>query len=269
METGDWLPAPERVGEASFAASPLVPNSSRVFGGEIMAQSCRAAAREASASMRLHAASTHFLRPGQATQEIVYHLEHLSNGRTFRRRLIRACQQNRPIAVTIASYVDPEHFAPDGPHSRPPERLTSAAEEALLASHPVLHAIWQRRDALEKSLCLVEDGGRVVGFWFRAASASIEDFDAPQVALYASDRLVLPTALVGAMRSTGQDDLTAATLNHDFRIQASFDPKDWLFLRARAEIAGIGRVLCSGTIHDAAGNRVATFAQEGLVTPPR
>src|SRR6056300_1683395 len=77
--------------------------TSRVFGGQVLAQSIIAASRTVDEGT-IHSLHSYFLRAGDAEAPIVYNVERNRDGRSFKSRRVVAIQHGRPIFTLAASF---------------------------------------------------------------------------------------------------------------------------------------------------------------------
>ena len=77
--------------------------TSRVFGGQVLAQSVLAASHTVDEGA-IHSLHSYFLRAGDAEAPIVYNVERNRDGRSFKSRRVVAIQHGRPIFTLAASF---------------------------------------------------------------------------------------------------------------------------------------------------------------------
>lgn len=75
-----------------------------VFGGQILGQSLAAAAGSVPKEKELHSMHSYFLRAGDQSVDIIYHVKRLRDGRNFATRVVQANQGGVSIFVLIASF---------------------------------------------------------------------------------------------------------------------------------------------------------------------
>lgn len=252
----------------------------RVFGGEVAAQALTAATRTVTDPTRtVHSMHAYFVRPGDPGRPILYQVDPVRDGRSFTTRRVTGVQSGKPIFVLSASFQVPEdgltHQVPrlDEPD---PDGLPTAAEAA--GSDPVT-AGWLA--ALDRTfpieLRFPEGLPRMATargeaahprqvVWMRTTGPLGDD---PAMhacaATYASDLLLLSTALLPHRLLLNDPRLQIASLDHAVWFHAPFRADDWLCYEQESPWAGGGRSLCRGQFFDRAGTLVASVMQEGLI----
>ena len=252
----------------------------RVFGGEVAAQALTAATRTVTDPDRtVHSLHSYFLRPGDPGRPILYQVDPVRDGRSFTTRRVVGIQGGEPIFVLSASFQAPEpglsHQLPEL-HEPDPDGLPTAAE--AVDGDP-LTAGWlatlDRTFPIE--LRFPEGVPRMASArgeaalprqvaWMRSTGPLGDD---PAMhacaATYASDLLLLSTALLPHRLLLGDARLQIASLDHAVWFHAPFRADDWLCYEQESPWAGGGRGLCRGQLFDRHGTLVATVMQEGLI----
>jgi acyl-CoA thioesterase-2 len=117
----------ERIDKYLFIGnSPRRP--SRVFGGQVLAQSLNAAIRTVDTLRRAHSMHAYFLRPGNPAKQIVYEVDPIRDGRSFTTRRVVAKQDGVAIFNTSVSFHKEEQGLAhqfERPQVTPPEELES------------------------------------------------------------------------------------------------------------------------------------------------
>lgn len=248
----------------------------QVFGGQAIAQSLMAASRTIDAGFDVHSMHCYFLLPGNADIPIVFLVERVRDGRSYATRQVTARQAGKDIFVLLASFQRPEKGIEHEPPTLPglaPDSDSSAFRIPAPESLPVLE---QRVGFLHPVAVapigqLPTDTGRPTqAVWFRSEEALSDDplLHACAIA-YASDLMLLITALLPHGLKPGTSDVRVASIDHSiwFHRPVRFD--DWLLYRVESPIAGGGRALSHGEIYDRSGRLVVTTAQEGVIRLPR
>ena len=256
-------------------------SSTRVFGGEVAGQALTAAARTVTGGDRtVHSLHSYFLRPGDPGTPIVYQVDPARDGRSFTTRRVEAIQGGETIFVLSASFQVPEpglsHQVPrlDAPD---PDGLPTAAETLRDAdpetagwlagmdrSFPIELRFPDGPPSMATAAAQTWPPRQVV--WLRSTEPLGDD---PALhacaATYASDLMLLPTALLPHAIRFGDPALQMASLDHAVWFHAPFRADDWLCYEQESLWAGGGRALCRGQFFDRAGTLVASVMQEGLV----
>ncbi len=252
----------------------------RTFGGEVVAQALLAAGRTVPPDRAVHSAHAHFLRGGDPARPVTYRVEVLRDGGSFSTRRVEAEQGGQLIFQLSTSYQLPEsgfEHRPALPAAPDPSLLPPAAQ-AFADAHPDdllwLEDIESRRSLElrfpEELPRLATRQGRQVPprqrVWLRVADRLPDDPQLHQAALaYASDLLLLSTALPPHRRVINDGGLRFASLDHTVWFHAPHRMDDWLLYEQESPWAGGGRALCHGQMFDRAGNLVASTVQEGLL----
>lgn len=248
----------------------------RVFGGQVAGQALIAAGRTVAPERHVHSLHAYFLRPGQTHLPIVYHVDRIRDGRSFTTRRVVAVQAGRPIFNLSASFQLPQ----EGPfHQDPmpevptPDSLPSF--EDLLQSVPSPEAeAWTGRDRpieqrfVDLPSWAAKGKGRPPHqrVWMRAAGNLPDDplLHACVVA-YASDLSLLDSVLLAHGLSWNDEGVKGASLDHAMWFHQAFRADGWLLYDQASPASGGARGLGMGAIYTAAGDRVATVVQEGLL----
>jgi acyl-CoA thioesterase-2 len=270
----------ERIDDLYFRGRSLPTASTRVFGGEVAAQSLVAAGRTVPGERQVHSLHTYFLRPGDPAIPTLYRVDPIRDGGSFTTRRVVAIQRGEPIFHLSASFQTPESgpshqiptlVAPD-PDALPPSSTTMAASGDATRDWFAGVSGWFPFEML-----FPEDLPRMATvrgdaapprqrFWLRAAEALPDDPLVHVCAMtYASDMLLLSSALPPHRLLIGQPGLQFASLDHAIWFHAPFRTDDWLFCEQEGFWAGGARALCRGTLFDRNGVLVATIMQEGLI----
>lgn len=233
-----------------------------LYGGQIVAQSLRAAALTIEPAYHLHSLHAYFIRLGDAAEPIRLEIDRIRNGRTFLTRRVVARQSVGAILNMSASFQLPEEAAEvqteQLPRVAPPEDLRGDSWSPLI-----------ERRFLHQDIA----PGRV-GAWMRLTEDLGDDSILNACALaYLSDDL--PTdAVVARHPDRPPRDSTERTFWN-----ASLDHAIWFHLPTRASAWHLhdftcrglvsARGLSIGSIFDRSGRHVATVAQEVLNRPVR
>lgn len=259
--------------------------SSRVYGGQVLAQALVAAGRTVPPSRVAHSLHAYFILPGDVAAPILYQVDPLRDGGSFTTRRVTAIQHGRPIFNAQFSFQREEAGHDHQAEARP----DVPAPETLSSERDLVHAIAERipeplRTALTRERPIdfrpvapadpfvpVPREARVQT-WIRAAgtlpSARPEDRLIHQAVLaYASDWGLLGAALLPHARSVFDPRIQAASLDHAVWFHRPFRADEWLLYAVESPTAAGGRGFTRGSVFDAEGRLVASTAQEGLVRP--
>lgn len=254
-----------------------------VYGGQVVAQGLVAATRTVDEGF-IHSLHAYFLRPGDMRHPIVYEVDRVREGSSFKTRRVQAIQHGKAILTMIVSFhreeEGPEHQVPM-PEVAPPEVL----ERGFQMRAKIMESAERLRDlpeALRSQVThpldlefRVEPDEAVPDtrqyLWFRATKPVPDDPMMHQCMLaFASDFGLLATSL----KMQGRDWLVEketflASLDHAVWFHRSVRVDDWLLYTMDSPSAYGARGFNRGLIYDRAGRLVASTAQEGLMRRSR
>jgi acyl-CoA thioesterase-2 len=270
----------ETVGGDVFLGQSQDLGWGRVYGGQVLGQALSAGERTVEPNRLVHSLHAYFLRPGDPGQPIEYLVERTREGRSFTTRRIRAEQGGRPIFFMAASFqiheagLEHQDAMPEVPD---PDGLVSSTD--LILQHadrlPAAVVDWARMD-FPIELRPVEIGDPmnpvpsrpVQHVWMRAES---ELLDGPALhrylLAYASDLVLLDTALLPHGTNYWQGGLQMASIDHAMWFHRDLRMDDWLLYAMDSPSAAGARGLVRGKFFDRNGVLVASVSQEGLVRP--
>ena len=251
--------------------------TSRVFGGQVLAQSIIAASRTVDEGT-IHSLHSYFLRAGDAEAPIVYDVDRNRDGRSFKSRRVVAIQHGRPIFTLAASFqleqegLDHQFEMPQVPM---PEELSSESdipEDRLEKVSPLLRRWFTRtgpfdfRPTRKTDVFNPRPQSPHSNIWFRLN----EKIDVPDqmhraLMAYASDFHLVGTATLPHGISFIQDDLLMASLDHGMWFHRPVRVDDWLLYSCDSPSSSGGRGLARGLIYDRKGRLVASTIQEGMI----
>jgi acyl-CoA thioesterase II len=249
----------------------------RVFGGQVIGQALVAATRtiEGRAPHSMHA---YFLLAGDPKVPIIYDVERIRDGGSFSTRRVLAIQHGHPIfSMAVSFHVEESGLTHQAPMPTTPDPESLAREtEVRKASLPALPEAVQRYYKRERPIELrpvefqrylgekLEDGRFHV--WFRATGRLPDDPAIHQCVLaYASDMMLLDTALVPHGRTLFESEFMAASLDHALWLHRPFRADEWLLYAQDTPNLNGARGFARGLIFTQDGTLVASVAQEGLV----
>lgn len=257
--------------------SPRKP--SRVFGGQVLAQSLNAAIRTVDEAERnAHSMHAYFLRPGDPQKQIVYEVDPIRDGRSFTTRRVVAKQSGRAIFNTSISFQRPEEglehqlAAPTAPDpdslegdqaywSRMADQYPDKFESPRLRGidrRPV-----DRRDYLKPETDLREPTSAC---WMKAIGELGSDPIQHQTLLaFMSDMTLLGSALQPHPVTTRSENVAFASLDHALWFHQPLRVDEWLLYDHDSPIATGARAFTRGAFYTQAGKLVASVAQEVLI----
>jgi len=251
--------------------------TTRVFGGQVLAQALVAARRTLDDDRDAHSMHGYFILPGDLDAPIVYFVDRLRDGKSFATRRVTAIQHGRAIFNMSASFQvrepGPEHQEPM-PSVPPPE-----------AVEPELDMLRGIADRIPESLRELLTQDRPLDFrpidpvdpfdprprppfrymWVKAVGELPDDTLVNQAVLaYASDYGLLATALLPHALSIRTPNVQVATLDHAIWFHRPFRADEWLLIAMDSPAAFGARGFARASVFTRDGRLVASLAQEGL-----
>jgi acyl-CoA thioesterase-2 len=254
--------------------SPKRP--SRIFGGQVLAQSLNAAVRTVDSQRIAHSMHAYFLRPGNPSKQIVYEVDPIRDGKSFTTRRVVAKQDGVAIFNTSVSFQTEE---PGLSHQF--ERPQVTAPEELESDHdywtklagkrpgdidapkvqPIERKPVNRRDFLDPQPQEPEQH-----IWFRALGDLGEDQGRHQTVLaYMSDFALLGAALLPHPYTGMSKNMQMASLDHALWFHRPFRADDYLLYSMDSPSSAAGRGFSRGSFYTREGELVASTAQESLL----
>lgn len=264
-------------GDDVFVGRHPEQKTPRTFGGQLLAQGVIAAGHTITkGSPPVHAVHAHFIRGGDTSQPLEYHVHRSRDARSFANRQVTAMQGDAEIVTMLVAFQDnaaglehaveipevpyPEDLPPLGEHFKGYEDRIAAFVDAI---HPVdirfaNDPTWKARETGERI-----EKNRV---WMRA-DGTLPDDPLMHVAAmcYASDTTVLDSVISTHGLSWGIDRLFAATVNHSMWFHRGFRFDDWMLYATESPVAAGSRGLASGRFFTRDGVLATTVAQEALI----
>jgi acyl-CoA thioesterase-2 len=264
-----------------FRGRAMPGEARRLFGGQVAAQALAAAgntvaADDSGAGARPHSLHAYFLRPGDSSAPVVFQVDRLHEGRTFRRRRVTAIQHGQPILCLESSFTADTSDATDYDPAPPvpaPEECDAYDPGAHLARRGQLRP-WQLFEARPVPFP-GPDGDSApapvrpatADMWFRLLADPAAPGIMPETVItYLSDMTLSATALrPSRSHPEGRRDVTGLTsLDHSVWFHNPADLSGWLLFSKIAPAAGPVRGLTAGQIFHRDGTLIASVAQEAL-----
>lgn len=243
-----------------------------LFGGHVIGQTIVAASRTIEGGRPIHSLHGYFLHPGDASQPLTFEVERVRDGGSFSARRVVASQAGRVIWVADTSFHDRIsgfERADPMPASVDPEKLPSLMEMFTRSSGVEgewgdLDVRWGGPWPPQGEVPSGHPGHNQL--WFRTKE-TIPDDPVLHAAIlgYTSDLTFLTPVLLPHGAFMWTPGLKVASLDHAIWFHRPFRVDDWLLYDQLSPVASGGRGLALGTIYTAAGERVVSTAQEGLV----
>jgi acyl-CoA thioesterase-2 len=250
----------------------------RIFGGLVAAQSLVAACRTVD-GRAAHSLHGYFLREGDTSVPVIYHVDRIRDGRSFATRRVVAKQHGKAIFSMAISFQAAEqgleHQAamPDAP---PPESVPTNEERLRSykerSNHPALDFLLlldrpiERREVDHVDLLDPRPRSGIQRTWFRADGSLGDDPVIHQAILaYASDHGLLEASFTEHGHSFLTEKLIIASLDHSIWFHQPFRTDQWMLYVTESPRTSGGRGLNFGRIYTREGALVASVAQEGLM----
>jgi acyl-CoA thioesterase-2 len=249
----------EKVEENLFLGNNEIAHTGlpNIFGGQIAAQSLKAAGLTVESERLPHSLHGYFLRPGERSDPVVFRVERDRDGRSFSARRVRAIQHGRVIFDLTASF----HLSEPGPEMAPPiledvPEPQACPPESDISNHPAV-------DSRAVGGVATGDGSRRSSplLWVRCREP-LDDYhlDHCCALAYMSD---ISSGFAGEeIQGHG-----GASIDMSMWFQGRVRADDWLLLRMWPVLAGGARGLYQGSIHDRRGSAGAMFTQQCLLRP--
>jgi len=272
----------EKIEEKIFRGQNYETPWGRVFGGQVLAQSLRAALHTVPDERLLHSMHGYFLRPGDIKTPIVYDVDILRDGGSFSTRRVIAIQKGKPIFNMAASF----HGLDDNPLEHqmkmpivpPPEDLKSSEEllSHIKRDNPFLYKMLFNPKPIEFRPVEVIDPLELVdhepfrNVWFKVKEPLPDDKILHQVILaYISDYNLMTTAALPNRSKMNPGTYFFASLDHAMWFHRDFKVDEWMLYHLDSPSSSNSRGLGRGKIFTKDGLLVASTVQEGLMAPIR
>ncbi len=268
----------EKIEEDIFRGQSQNLGFGNVFGGQVLGQALSAASYTVPADRPVHSIHAYFMRPGDATQPIVYQVDRIRDGKSFTTRRVVALQKGRAVFSMSASFqIDEPGFEHQDqmPEVTGPEEFISETEHARNWAGKVPFKIQQEvlcdRPIEIRHVTPVDPFAPVKmpphrNIWFRAVGPLPDDRATHRYMLaYASDFNLMATSLHHHGHTFWEPEMQVASLDHAMWFHRDFKMDDWLLYAMHSPNASKARGLSIGRIFTRDGTLVATVAQEGLI----
>ncbi|SEP97992.1 acyl-CoA thioesterase [Thalassovita taeanensis] len=268
----------ERVEDNYFLGIATPEGQGRSFGGQVIGQALMSAIRTVGEDRPVHSLHGYFMRPGDATQPVLYQVERDRDGRSFATRRVVAVQAGKPILNLAASFHGKEsgfHHQDKMPDVPMPEDLESEQQIAagMRDQLPEVFLNWldtprpiEMRPVQLRPPFVREAQEPNQNIWIRARGAFGDDPAMHRAALaYTSDFGLLSTCMLMYGKTFLDRDMQFASLDHALWFHDDFRMDEWLLYSMDSPWAGGARGFNRGQLFTRDGRLVASVAQEGLV----
>lgn len=270
----------EPIEENIFRGYSKSVGSNTVFGGQVLAQSLKAAMQTVPEDRFVHSLHAYFVLPGDLQRPIVFQVERIRDGGSFTTRRVKAIQKGEAIFMMSASFqlqqqgYDHQMEMPKVPK---PEDLVSWEDLAAKFSH-MLPENMRRFLNLERPIEFrpVELANPAIPMksepyrhiWFKAKGDMPDDPRIHQMVLaYTSDYNLLTTAILPHGDVANFSNLQIASLDHGMWFHRDFRVDEWLLYAIDSPSASNARGFTRGNIFTESGKLIASVVQEGLIRP--
>jgi acyl-CoA thioesterase-2 len=225
-----------------------------------------------------HSLHAYFLLPGDPKVPIIYEVDRIRDGKSFTTRRVVAIQHGEAIFTMAVSFHRDEpgmsHQASMPAVPRPDELPNESEIKARvlpLMPDPVRRYYERERPIEWRPVELDRYLGKRIAdgrfhVWIRATGRLPDEPAIHQCVLaYASDMLLLDSALIPHGRTVFEKTLMAASLDHALWFHRPFRADEWLLYAHDSPNLSGSRGLSRGLIFARDGTLVASVAQEGLL----
>lgn len=278
---GQWLDDVldvEQVEQNYFRGIATPQGRGRSFGGQVIGQALMSAIRTVGTEYPVHSLHAYFMRPGDATQPVLYQVERDRDGRSFATRRVIAVQGGKPILNLAASFHRAEpghHHQYDMPDVPAPDDLKADSEmgEEMADDLPKDFLKWLRsprpiemRPVGLRPPYIRKEMPPSHAMWMRLRGGFGDDPAMHRAALaYTSDYGLLATCMLPFDKTFTDPEMQFASLDHAVWFHDEFRMDEWLLYVMDSPWSGGARGFNRGQIFTQDGRLVASTAQEGLV----
>jgi acyl-CoA thioesterase-2 len=255
----------------------------RVFGGQVIGQALVAACRTVDVVGRPpHSLHAYFLLGGDPAVPIIYEVDRIRDGKSFATRRVVAIQHGRAIfTMAVSFHRDEPGMSHEAPMPQVPKPEDLPNEEDIKARVvPIMPDPVRRYYERERPIELrpvefdrylgkkIDDGRFHV--WIRATGKLPDEPAIHQCVLaYASDMMLLDSALIPHGRTVFEPTIMAASLDHALWFHRPFRADEWLLYAQDTPNLSGSRGFSRGLIFANDGTLVASVCQEGLLRERR
>ncbi len=271
----------EQLEETLFRGQSPQVGWQRVFGGQVIGQALVAACRTVP-DRPPHSLHAYFILGGDPKVPIIYDVDRIRDGKSFTTRRVTARQHGHAIFAMMVSFhvdeagLDHQVKMPDVPK---PDELPTENEikQRVLPLMPdPVRRYYERERPIElrpvefdRYLGKKSESGEY-NVWIRTTGKLPDDAAIHRCVLaYASDMMLLDTALVRHGRTLFEKTLLAASLDHTLWFHRPFRADDWLLYAQHSPNLHGSRGFARGLIFTRDGTLVASVCQEGLIRERR
>jgi len=228
----------QRIDNNIFQGTSKEVSSTRVFGGQVLAQALHAVSKTVDPERHIHSMHAYFILPGNTNDNITYIVDRTRDGGSFTTRRVRAIQYGKDIFIMAASFQkrqpgmnhqiampavpDPDDLLTDQELASKMGDSLSEKFKDMIRVRPIEFKPVEMPDIFSP---VKSDPFQHV--WLRAKSALPDDPRIhQQVLAYASDYNLLTTAM--RPHEVTLKDVQLASLDHAMWFHRPFNADDWL-----------------------------------------
>jgi acyl-CoA thioesterase-2 len=275
----------EQLDKYLFRGGAVHIGTTRVFGGQVLAQSLNAAFRSVPEERKPHSLHGYFLRPGDLSRQIIYEVDPIRDGRSFSTRRVVAKQNGEAIfncSISFHKDEDGLEHQMDMPDGIPmPEDLPSDEDyaEQLAKTKPEISVekyksifllpgkhIVDIRSAFPLTTLEPQVETPSHGYWFKFHKDIGDDPIVHRTLLaFISDKGLLSTGLRPHPVSWLTHKIIGASLDHAMWFHGDIRVDQWIYYHMDSPKAARARDFNRGSFYTHDGQLIASSAQEGLI----
>jgi acyl-CoA thioesterase-2 len=249
-------------GPGTYVGDNLDLDYHRVFGGQILGQTLRAAAAAAGEGKVVKSLAQLFPREGDSAQPLTYTVTKHQEGRTFASSGVVATQGEKTVSVATVSLHSPE----DGLLRQDAAPSAGRPEDAELADLGMVP--WETRVVGGLDLSSPEVAPPAMQFWMRTPALPDDPSLHQALLAHATDLTLIGTALrpvEGLSQADAQVKYASAVTSHNVWFHQPFQLDDWLLVDQHSPVLAGSRAFGRGDVWTHDGRLVASFAQESMI----
>lgn len=253
----------EQVDECRYRAQHTAGGREVVFGGQLLAQTLMAAARDhgGKAAKTVH---TVFARGASIAEPLEIEVDVMHTGRAFGSSSVTIRQGERLCTRSIVLFSSDE-----------PDLMRHGVEAPDLGTVPTDRAAdgtWQVHLVGDVDIMDPEQvGPATLDVWSRFEGVESDDRCLHQALLsYATDGFLIATAMrphQGVGQSQAHVTISTGVISHTITFHEPFSASQWLLLAHESPYAGNGRTYGRAHVFSTDGDLVASYVQDAMVRP--
>jgi acyl-CoA thioesterase-2 len=249
-------------GPGTYVGDNLELDYHRVFGGQILGQTLRAAAAAAGEGKVVKSLAQLFPREGDSAQSLTYAVTKHQEGRTFASSSVIATQGEKTVSVATVSLHTPD----DGLRREDPAPEAGRPEDAELVDLGMVP--WETRVVGGVDLAARETGPATLQIWMRTPPLPADPSLHQALLAHATDLTLIGTALrpvEGLSQADAQVRFASAVTSHSMWFHQPFQLDEWLLVDQVSPVLAGSRAFGRGDVWTQDGRLVASFAQESMI----